>query len=211
MANYAEQLAYWYLRLNGFFPLSDYTYHQIQEDTFPVPFSADAGLLAIRPPYYSEDIPVTVRNEWGQEQDSWAQLASDEWLGEFEGKWLGVIVEVKGNDHTTKGQIARAFASNKLKISLKRLGLIPSVDDALRVLMNASRYDFEKVSIIKLVFSQYTINGPWETVLLWKADDFIQQNVVLAMGRAVKHAGRYFLSSEFLQYVIWSSQNRGKP
>lgn len=51
MSNYGEELAYWYLRLNGFFPITDFVFHTI-------PYYADADILAVRPPNVREEIRV---------------------------------------------------------------------------------------------------------------------------------------------------------
>ena len=50
--NYGETLAYWYLRLNGFFPLRDFVHHMPDDRNA----RADCDLLAIRFPHVTEDI-----------------------------------------------------------------------------------------------------------------------------------------------------------
>ncbi len=49
--NFAEQLAYWYLRFNGFFPLTNFVLHHGTGHR-----TSDTDLLAMRFPYVSEDI-----------------------------------------------------------------------------------------------------------------------------------------------------------
>jgi hypothetical protein len=49
--NFAEQLVYWYLRLNGFFPITNFVLHHGAEHR-----TSDADLVAVRFPYVSEDI-----------------------------------------------------------------------------------------------------------------------------------------------------------
>ena len=53
MINYAEELAYWYLRLNGFFLIENFVIHR--EDEI-VEHRADADLLAVRFPFVRERI-----------------------------------------------------------------------------------------------------------------------------------------------------------
>lgn len=59
--NYGEELAYWYFRLNGFFPLLNYVIHRCHD----VDYSSDCDLLALRCPNVFEE-------KGGQEQD-WCQ------------------------------------------------------------------------------------------------------------------------------------------
>ncbi len=54
MMNYAETLAYWYLRLNGFFPLNRFVLHP--PGGGPRAHAADHDLLAVRPPGVYEDV-----------------------------------------------------------------------------------------------------------------------------------------------------------
>ncbi|MDV6376422.1 hypothetical protein [Deinococcus arenicola] len=49
--NYAEKLAYWYLRLNGFFPLANFVLHNEGERR-----GSDSDVLAIRMPHTDERI-----------------------------------------------------------------------------------------------------------------------------------------------------------
>ncbi len=51
MRNYGEELAYWYLRLNGFFVLDNFVYHRTKHNR-----DGDADLLAIRLPNVKEPI-----------------------------------------------------------------------------------------------------------------------------------------------------------
>jgi hypothetical protein len=205
MANYAEQLAYWYLRLNGFFLIQNYVYHQIQEEDEDRGHNADADLLAIRPPYYYEEIPHREEDENGQVQYLRAPLESDDWLNDFKGKWLGAIVEVKGSDQARLDRVNRAFTPGRLEVSLNRLGLPIRTEDALSVLSGAVRIDFEKVSILKILFSQNKLEGLWMNILLDEADEFIINRMTSAQTYLAKTGSRYFFPSELIQYMIWSS------
>ena len=59
--DYGEDLAYWYLRLNGFFPLTNFVNHRLKEKDIKYP--SDCDVLAVRPPHVFEDI--------GGKQDRW--------------------------------------------------------------------------------------------------------------------------------------------
>ena len=208
MANYAEQLAYWYLRLNGFFLVSNYVYHQIQEEEDARAYNADADLLAIRPPHYYEEIPHRERDERGTWHYLHAPLDSDNWLHEFDHRWLGVIVEVKGSDQTQLRQVRRAFTRGRLRVSLNRLGLIPVVEDASHVLVATHRIDYSESSILKIVFSQRGFDGPWMNILLDAADEFIIDRMTSAKNYLAKTGSRYFFPSELIQYMIWSNNRQ---
>ena len=208
MANYAEQLAYWYLRLNGFFLIQNYVYHQIQEDEENRGYNADADLLAIRPPHYYEEIPHLEQDERGRLQYLRAPLTSDGWLDEFDGRWLGVVVEVKGSEQTRAQDINNAFSRGRLQVALNRLGLIGNVDDAVIYLMEHPRYDFNFGSIIKLAFSERVLEGLWMTIPLQQANQFIIDRMTSAQNYLAKSGSRYFFPSELIQYMIWSSRQQ---
>lgn len=208
MANYAEQLAYWYLRLNGFFLIQNYVYHQIREEEENRGYNADADLLAIRPPHYHEEIPHVEQDENGRPHLLRAPLTSDRWLDEFDGRWLGVIVEVKGSEQARAQDINGAFSRGRLQVALNRLGLIVNIDDAVICLMEQARYDFEFGSIIKLTFSERVLEGHWMTISLRQANQFIIDRMTSAQNYLAKSRSRYFFPSELIQYMIWSSRQQ---
>lgn len=208
MANYAEQLAYWYLRLNGFFLISNYVYHQIQEDPDGQAYNADADLLAIRPPYYYEQIPHKERDNQGEWQYFHTPLDSADWLREFERRWLGVIVEVKGGEHMNEVDIQRAFSVGRLTVSVNRLGFHPDTEGIVGELANNSRCDFHENSILKIVFSQRNIDGPWKFIDLIEADDFIIDRMTTAENYNAKMGSRFFFPGELIQYMIWANNKR---
>lgn len=210
MANYAEQLAYWYLRLNGFFLVSNYVYHQIQEEDDARAYNADADLLAIRPPHYYEEIPHRERDERGRWRYLRAPLDSAEWLDAYEGRWLGVIVEVKGSDNADIDEVNRAFSRGRLGISINRLGLTTRVEDGLRDLLAGDRSDYGEGFILKIVFSQRRCGGPWMNILLDEADEFIIDRMTSAQNYLAKTGSRYFFPSELIQYMIWSANRHNR-
>jgi len=210
MANYAEQLAYWYLRLNGFFLVSNYVYHQVQEDDEARAYNADADLLGVHPPHYYEEIPTRERDRHGRVHYLRAPLDSDGWLHEFDHRWLGAIVEVKGSDNARSVDIQRAFSQERLQISVHRLGLIPDVEEAVGGLVNGHRFDYGEGSILKIVFSQVSFEGPWMNILLDDADNFIVNRMSSAQNYLAKTGSRYFFPSELIQYMIWSANRHNR-
>lgn len=208
MANYAEELAYWYLRLNGFFLVSNYVYHQIQEHDDARAYNADADLLAIRPPYYYEEIPHREMDEDGRTRYLRAPLDSDRWLQEYGPRWIGAIVEVKGSDNAQLEDVRRAFTPGRLRVSLNRMGLIPDVDAALESLIHRGHFDYGEGIILKMVFSQIAFAGAWKNILLDDANTFIIDRMSSAQNYLAKTGSRYFFPSELIQYMIWSANRQ---
>jgi hypothetical protein len=66
--NYGEALTYWYLRLIGFFPMTNFVLHRLRESHGQ---NADADLLAIRLPHVYEKI--------GGEHDDWDNARFGGW------------------------------------------------------------------------------------------------------------------------------------
>jgi len=67
MNNFAEELTYWYFRLNGFFLLTNYVLHDVGQGQQRG--TADADLLVIRFPYVYEEIGGQSK-DWDKEKFS---------------------------------------------------------------------------------------------------------------------------------------------
>ena len=90
--NYGETLAYWYLRLNGFFPLRNFVLHRLQQQN-GTRENADVDLLAICFPSVHERYgDINVEDErW---DDDWDNNLLEH-LPELKTTITGLIVEVK--------------------------------------------------------------------------------------------------------------------
>src|SRR5690349_10390205 len=106
MVNYGEDIAYWYLRLNGFFPLTNFVLHPATGGER----TSDVDLLAIRPPHPFELV--------GGQPDDWDRWLFDQ-LG-F-GGLIGLIVEVKTGQHRALDLFRPQYVSK----AVGRLGLLP--------------------------------------------------------------------------------------
>ena len=82
--NFAEEIAYWYLRLNGFLPLTNFVLHGQPGHRR----TSDADLIAVRFPHVSEEI--------GGQPDDWDERF-ERW-GVDLGKTIGLVVEVKSGE-----------------------------------------------------------------------------------------------------------------
>ena len=122
--NYGETLAYWYLRLNGFIPISNYVLHR--------PFglqgrgprrSGDADILAVRFPYSYE----LVGGQPGYTSDNppgdWDGKFRDLWQLELGAAIIGLIVQVKSGV-VARRKVCEAFAPERVEYGLKRLGIL---------------------------------------------------------------------------------------
>lgn len=83
--NYGEEIAYWYLRLNGFFPITNFVIHRSQD----IEHRSDIDVLAVRLPYVYEEV--------GGNPDDWDVSLINQ-LDFNHG--LGVICEVKTGEHS---------------------------------------------------------------------------------------------------------------
>lgn len=112
MRNYAEELAYWYLRLNGFFLIENFVIHRSEKaEDEEAKYVSDADLLAVRFPNVSEVIgerPVVCHERLFQKFDS--------------NKVLGLIVEVKSSEDPTEIKIFRN--PYRMEYALNRLGFL---------------------------------------------------------------------------------------
>ena len=139
-----------------------------------------------------------------------APLDSDNWLAEYNHRWVGAIVEVKGSDNVRVEDIHRAFTRGRIRVSLNRIGLTPRVEEALHDLDNSDRFDYGEGVILNIVFSQMRIEGPWMNIILDEADEFIVNRMSSAQNYLAKSGSRYFFPSELIQYMIWSANRRNR-
>lgn len=104
--NHGEAAAVWYLRLNGFFPLSNYVVHGSSK----VRNTAECDVLAVRPPFVYEEIGGT-GGDWDPFLTKHVDLT----------RTVGLICEVKSGDYTP----ATLFRADVVEYAVGRLGLAP--------------------------------------------------------------------------------------
>ncbi|WP_157463701.1 hypothetical protein [Deinococcus pimensis] len=203
--NYGEQLASWYLRLNGFLPMPNFVLHRQGETDIPDNrYHSDIDLLAIRFPYVYEEIGGRAR-DWDQETLS--LLLSDE-------KPSGVIVEVKTSEEcdpwTRQSWIER---------SIQRLGMLPlnETTAAARHLHRerSSRttrptapvpYENHQAIISTLLVCprgrEHVLRPRYTKVVsLEHCEEFIIERILRY--RDPKRASRLFFPDELMQYLSW--------
>jgi hypothetical protein len=107
--DYGEELAYWYLRLNGFFPITNFVVHRTEKTQH----RSDIDVLAIRPAHVYEHV-----GGHGADWDAYLkeQLPFD--------RMLGILCEVK----TGAFEKDKMFRAEYVRYALPRLGLVPEAE-----------------------------------------------------------------------------------
>jgi len=190
MRNYAEEIAYWYLRLNGFFPLTDFVIHATEEGAY----TSDCDLLAIRMPYVREDIG-------GLDRD-WDQTL----LGFFDcNRPVGVICEVKAG--AIRGEL---FRDEYVEYCLKRFGFTPDADqtllmDAAARLRQGTNIEVGDCEVFKLLISnKRPRQGDIAHYMpLQGAREFLLRRMRLY---EEKRRDWVFFNSPIIQEIIWEVQ-----
>jgi hypothetical protein len=183
--NYGEEIAYWYFRLNGFFPITNFVINRSSE----IDYSSDCDLLAIRLPYVYEEIGGTPE-DW--DDNLIKQLGFD--------LPLGVICEVKTGSY----ELEDVFRTQYVKYSIGRLGLVPKINisDVSKSLEGKLLIEVkEKYRICKLLIA----NQQKESVSFFyrsldSVEDFINDRV--RKYPAEKYADRMFFGSVSFQQTI---------
>src|SRR5690349_4829023 len=107
--NYGETLTYWYLRLNGFFPLQNFVLHRVESENERRE-NADVDLLAVRFPHAHERI---------NDEEVVEDPNLTEQLSELTTTITGLIVEVKTS--SIDGEL-RSFRKERIISDIRRLG-----------------------------------------------------------------------------------------
>ena len=191
--NFAEQLVYWYLRLNGFFPLTNFVLHHGEGHR-----TSDADLLAVRFPYVSEVI--------GGADKDWDARFWKRWHIDLTSETVGLIVEVKSGffDYSDLNHPDREW---RVRDSLRRLGMVPpsQLEQAVEELRRAPCTRLGGCRTAKLLVSSGNIpNGaPWLHVELRLVDKFVRRRMKTYSDR--KYPDRLFFAGDLIQYLAWKS------
>jgi hypothetical protein len=170
--NYGEELAYWYFRLNGFFPLANFVLHRNPGRQYP----GDADILAVRPPFADEEI--------GGVADA------DGWVRSYQGTWLGVVCQVK----TGRYQGSDLFRENDLEYATRRLGFGPDFRASLPGHPDAA------ATIVRLLIApDGEDTSEYRFLSLRQVNQFI---VARMRQYDQKRTDRHFFPSNMLQYII---------
>jgi hypothetical protein len=189
--NFAEQLVYWYLRLNGFFPITNFVLHHGAEHR-----TSDADLVAVRFPYVSEEI--------GGAPTDWDERFNDQWGIGLMTETVGLIVEVKSggwnrndlNDSTREWQV---------RDGLKRMGMISpeQLEDAVAELNRGPVTRVGGFTSGKLFVGNGRVpdDTTWLHLQLNDADQFVRRRMRTYRDR--KFRDRLFFQGDLIQYLAW--------
>lgn len=183
--NYGEEIVYWYLRLNGFFPLTNFVIHHSSE----VAHTSDCDLLAVRLPFVYEEI--------GGNFDDWDGSLTK--IISFDHP-IGIICEVK----TGAYDVEDIFRSEYVKYSIGRLGFTPkdNIADLSKELNDVPLTETkEGFRICKLLIAN---NGKKAPTFFYKrlneVEDFIENRVRKYPNE--KYADRMFFNSELFNMLF---------
>lgn len=163
--NFAEEIAYWYLRLNGFLPLTNFVLHRQpgQHST------SDADLIAVRFPHVSEQI--------GGQPDDWDERFK-QWGVDLVGKTIGLIVEVKSGVWRENVLSERLNNRNwRVDCAIRRLGMF-SPHEVAEVASKLEKHPIESLreyTIAKLLVGTNGSSNPaWHHLSIEDALEFIR-------------------------------------
>lgn len=183
--NYGEEHAYWYLRLNGFFPINDFVVHRTEAN----PDRSDIDVLAVRLPYVYEEVGGTERD--------WDPYLRDRLPFQ---QTLGVVCEVK----TGRFDARALFRPECLRIAVARLGIAPpaQLDQVLAHLDARGSAEVPGGGhICKLLISEEEAQqGPYIHRTLQQVEGFIDQRIEQYVDE--KHGARMFFPSWLFQARI---------
>src|SRR5260370_23859563 len=193
MKNYGESLAYWYFRLNGFIPMTDFVLHGDEELD-----DSDCDLIAVRFPHVWEEVG-------GQDNDWDKDLLKV--LGQDGKRTLAVFVQVKTgtDDGNRPGKIGEYF-DRHLDYLVKRLGFWPEneVGRAIYDLRNTPMAINADYALSKIVFLRdLPLPRRQPHWLEWRLEDmidFIYQRMV--KDQPEKIPARMHFPDHLIQFVI---------
>lgn len=203
MANYAEELAYWYLRLNGFFILENFVIQRSPTNGDEIKYRSDADILAVRFPNAIEIIE-------GKELkcDDKALFSKD---GFDKNNILGLIVEVKSADHFEGLNIFED--PSRMKYALRRIGFLGDKDIDGLIGKEWKRMDInENYQIGKLlIHNAGSVKEEYEKIAfalrLFDVKQFIRTR--FKENKAEKWASRMFFPSSLMQFLISEASHSG--
>jgi hypothetical protein len=200
MANFGETLTYWYLRLNGFFPLTNFVLHKSGEHKH----SADADLLAVRFKHVYEPI--------GGQTEDWDLWFESNGLA-LTDRVTGLIIEVK-TGRVNSQMIVGSFSEARLRYAVERFGFFRDssmVEASVTELgshpvMTTERYRIGKLLVTSDSVSNLDRYPPCLHLKLQEIEDFIAIRMEKYTDR--KSGDRMLFPDDLIQYFAWKSGGR---
>lgn len=200
--NFGETLTYWYLRLNGFFPITDFVLHRGDK---VLPRSADCDLLAVRFPFVFEEVG-------GQENDWDLETFRRQGLDLNQGI-TALIVEVKtgADSKESRENIQLSFNEDRLLYGIQRFGYWQRQEarEIARKLLGVPFYVLPEgnITVAKLLVAIDMPERDIPPCLQIELDD-VDYFVGERMNKYIKYkyADRLRFPSDLMQYIIWNEK-----
>lgn len=189
--NYAEELAYWYLRLNGFFPITNFVIHRSNQHE-----PSDCDVLAVRPPHVFEVVggnPDDLDNVLFQRIDT--------------SRTVGIVCEVKAGEYAS-GEILR---ENHVIYAVRRLGFVDDVTPFATALTSEPVVNLgDSHQVLKLLITNRLPRGsrPYYVLTLSHVRHFIKERM---RRYHQKQSDWVFFNSNIIQEIIWEIQQERGP
>lgn len=185
MRNYGEELGYWYLRFNGFFPILNYVIHRdMSHCDLGYHHDRDCDVLGVRFPYVFEDI--------GGQEDDWHQELMSNLSPR---KTLGVICEVK------TGRVENILQNHLLETCVKRFGFVQrdQAGTIVEDLAQRGRWCDENYEIFTLLISHINGRAGHKYVSMSSVVGFIKERI--KKYERSKFSARMLFNSSLLQFL----------
>jgi hypothetical protein len=190
MRNFGEELAYWYLRLNGFFLIDNFVLHSADLASNQ---SADADVIGIRNQHTVEKVGM-----FDVDDISPALLDFEPNIRE---KTVVVISEVKTSPQKQELLLQR---EDRLKYIVRRTGLFEAkiVDEVSNHLTKTNSYQNDEITILKIIFSKFRYR---DERFYYLPLGYIDEQIIEKFRKYYddKDATKHLFPSTLMQYLIW--------
>lgn len=165
MDNYGEKLVYWYLRLNGFFPIRNFVIHESSR-------RGETDFLAIKPAN-AREIVDGVELEFDDKLLESVEMTEEDYLS----KNLFVIAEVSLLSKKVSEEVIRKkFSKDIIKYNLQRLGIDGEKD--VDEIFNLSCLKKERYAVAKLFFLEANLTSKVAIVIPFSdAETFVEERM----------------------------------
>lgn len=197
--NYAEELVYWYLSFNGFFPLINFVIHrskmrksvegELEEIVVEQRYPSDCDVLAVRPLHVYEEIGG-LPNDWHTELFNFFDPS----------RTVGIICEVKAGQY----QENDLFRPQYVEYSLRRLGFSAHItEDQITTLNTTGTVNLDDSHQVIKLFISNTAPKSQETfrwLSITNTQNFIKQRFI---NYREKQSDWVYFKSSLLQEMVW--------
>jgi hypothetical protein len=204
MRNFAEELAYWYFRLNGFLIINDFVLHHQDLD---INQNADCDLVCVRLPHTHEFIGGRVDTDWDN------QIFNDRKLNK--NMKIGIICEVKSSLQIKEDDI-KFDREDRIRYCAERIGLWPpelienNIERLKRQKITLLETETESTQLGKILITNDKYrNNRVINLTLSHIEKFIVNKFNNDDYFDAKNGAKLVFPSNLLQYMIWKlDQNR---